>query len=71
MIEERFGRQLNLMSPFDQQDKKSEELTEKMKETRHRLEGLEQDARQPRLAMKAKVISDTKTRKRTEDTAAD
>ena len=36
-----------------------------------RLAGLEQDARQPRLATKADVPTDTRTRKRTEDAAAD
>ena len=44
---------------------------EKTRETRQRLAGLEQDARQPRLAMEADVASDKKTRKRTEDAAAD
>ena len=72
VIEKRFNRQLNLMkSHFDQQDKKLDELAKEMRETRQRLAGLEQDARQVRLAMEADVISDTKTRKCTENAAAD
>ena len=38
---------------------------------KQRLTGLEDDARQPRLATEADVTSDKKTRKRTEDAAAD
>ena len=72
MIEERFDRQLNLIkSHFDQQDEKLDELMEKMTETNQRLAGLEHKARQPRLAMEVDVTPDTKTRKRTEDAAAD
>ena len=63
-IENIFEIQLNLMKSY------FDELTE-MKETRQRLAGLEHEARQPRLAMEADVIPDTKTRKRTEDAAAD
>ena len=37
----------------------------------HRLAGLEHEDRQPRLAMEADVKPDTKTRKRTENAAAD
>ena len=72
LFEERFHRQLNLMkSYFDQQDKKLDELTGKMRETRQRFAGLEHDARQPCLVIMADVKPDTKTRKRTEDTEAD
>ena len=54
---------------FDQQDENLDDLAEKMRETRQRL--AEQDARQPRLATEGDVQLDTKTRKRTEDAAAD
>ena len=71
-IEGIFNRQLNLMkSHFDQQDKKLDELTKEMRETRQRLADLEQDAPQPCLAMEADINSDTKPRKRTEDAAVD
>ena len=46
------------------------ELTVEMKATKQRLAGLEQDAREPRLAMEANMPSDTKTRERTEGAAA-
>ena len=59
------------MSHFDQQDEKLDELVEMTSGTRQRLAGLEQDARQPRLATKADVPTNTKTRKRAEDAAAD
>ena len=48
-----------------------DEFTEKMKETRQRSASLEQDARQPRLAMKANVTLDTKTRDSMGNVAAD
>ena len=67
LFEERFDRQLKLMkSHFDQLD----ELMEKTRETNRSLAGLEQEARQPRLATKADVPADTKTRKRMDDAAA-
>ena len=47
-----------------------EEITEDMKMINRRLASLEQDARQPRLTMKADVPADKKTRERTEDAAA-
>ena len=55
---------------FDQQDTKLDELTENLKKANQRVASLEQDARQPRLAMK-KVHRpvDKKTRERTEDAA--
>ena len=48
-----------------------DELTENMPETRQRSASLEQDARQPRLAMEADVPTDTKTRKHMEDISAE
>ena len=70
-FEESFDRQLEIMkSRFGQQEKKMDELMEEMRDTKHRLVGLEQDPRQPRLAMEADVPSDTKTRERTEGAAA-
>ena len=41
-----------------------------MREARQRVAGLEQDAWQPRLAMKADVTADKTTRKRTDGVAA-
>ena len=64
-LEEGFDRQLNRMKSY------FDDFTEKMRETGQRLTGLEHEARQPRLAMEADVTPDTKTRKRTEDAAAD
>ena len=49
--------------------KKPEELKD-MRATRQRSASLEQDARQPRLAMEADVTADKKTRERTEGAAA-
>ena len=43
---------------------------EMMRDASQRSASLEQDARQPRLAMEAGVTLDTKTRKRTEGAAA-
>ena len=72
LFEEKIDRQLIIMqSYFDQHDEKLDKLTEKTRETRQRLAGLEQEVRQPRLATKANVESDTKTRKRTESAAVD
>ena len=72
VFEERFDRQLNIIKiHFDQQDEKLDELTKKMRETRQRLAGLEQEARQPRLATEGDVEPDTRIYKRTEDAAAD
>ena len=74
MIKERFDRSDSNMdkmtSLFGRSDRKLDELTEKMRATRQRLAGLEQDTRQPRLAMEADVPTDTKTCKRTENAAA-
>ena len=58
-------------SGFDQPDKKLDEPVEKTRGTRQRSASLEEDARQPRLAMEADVISDTKTRNRMEYIAAE
>ena len=46
-----------------------DELAREMRATDQRLVSLEQDARQPHLAMEADVSADTKTRERTEDAA--
>ena len=56
---------------FDKSDRKLDDLIEKTRETNRRLAGLVHRAQQPRLATEADVKSDTKTRKRTEDVAAD
>ena len=45
------------------------EFEEKLRRIDQRLAGLEQDARQPRLAMEVDVPADTKTRERTEGAA--
>ena len=58
-------------SHFDQQDKMLDELIEKTRETNQRLVGRAHDARQPRLAMEADIISGKKTCKRAEDAAVD
>ena len=56
---------------FDQSHRKLDELTEEMRGARPRLADLEQDTRQPRLAIEVNGPTDTKTRKRTENAAAD
>ena len=64
LFEESFDRWLKIMkSRFGQQEKK-------LRATERRSASLEQDARQPRLAMEADVPSDTKTCQRTEGAAA-
>ena len=69
LLEERFDRRLKIMkSCFDQQEKKLNELIE-MRGISQRLASLEHDARKSRLAMKADVQVDTKTRERTEGAA--
>ena len=55
---------------FDQQDEKLNEFMEEMRATEQRSASLEQDTRQPRLAMEADVTADEKTRERTEGAAA-
>ena len=54
---------------FDKLDRKLYELTENLRATDQRVASLEQDARQPRLAMEADLPADTKTRERTEGAA--
>ena len=54
----------------DALDKTFDKPTENMRRTNQRLAGLEQEARQPRLATEADVLTDTNTRKRMEDTVA-
>ena len=67
LFEERFERQLNgVKSRLDRMN----ELVDEMRSTKQRLDGLEQYAQQLRLAIKADVPSDTKTRERTEGAAA-
>ena len=70
MIEERFDqsdRYLNRMkNHFDQQEKKLHELMEMTRGANQRVASLEQDARQPRLAIEVDVKEDKKTRERTE-----
>ena len=56
---------------FEKMDRKLDEIMEKMRAKSQRLAGLEQESRQPRLAMKADVPSDTKIRNRIDDVAAD
>ena len=56
---------------FEESDRKLDEFTEKMRETNRRLAGLLHGAQQSRLAMEADVKSDTKTRNRMGDVAAD
>ena len=56
---------------FDKSHRKLDELTEKIRTIRQRLAGLEQDTRQPRLAMEAEIPTYTKTRNRAEDAATD
>ena len=74
MIKERFDKSdnnLERMSQFDQQDETLDKLMNKMRETRQRLTGLEQEARQAHPAAKTDIKTDTKTHKRTQDAAAD
>ena len=62
------GEILKIM--FEALDKAFDKPTEIMREARQRLAGLEQDVRQPCLAMEADVTADKKTRKRTKGAAA-
>ena len=55
---------------FNESYRELDELAEKIRETRQRLAGLEQDAQQPRLATVADVPFETKTHKRTDDATA-
>ena len=55
---------------FDKSDRELDEVADEMRATKKGLAGLEQDARQPRLAMEADVPSDTKTHTRMEDAVA-
>ena len=69
LFEESFDRRLKIIkSPFDQEEKKSNEFIE-MRATEQHSASLEQDARHPRLAKVANVPSDTRTRERTEGAA--
>ena len=66
LFEERFERKLKGVKSHLA---KTDMLANKMRGTRQRLDGLEQDARQPRLAMEADGQADTKTPERTEGAA--
>ncbi|CAN0376329.1 unnamed protein product [Ascophyllum nodosum] len=59
----------SIKSHFDQLENKSDDLVDEMTVTRQRLAGLEQEARQPRLAMEADGQADAKTCERTEGAA--
>ena len=59
-----------MKSRFDQQEKKLNGFMEETRATEQRSASLEQDARQPRLAMEASVTANKKTRERTEGAAA-
>ena len=53
---------------LDKSDRRLKKLSDEMKRMDQRLASLEQDARQPRLAMEVDGPADIKTRERTEDT---
>ena len=55
---------------FDISNRKLDELTEEIRATKQRLVGMKQDARPPRLATEADVLTDTKTRKCVKDVAS-
>ena len=73
LLKERFNQSDRYLdrvkSHFDQQDTKLNELSENLKRANQRVASLEQDARQPRLAMGADEPSDTNTPKGTEGAA--
>ena len=54
---------------FDESDRKLDDLTENLRAIHQRVTSLEQDARQPCLAMKTDVPADSKTRERMEGAA--
>ena len=58
-----------MKSHFDQQENKLDELMEMTRGTNQRVGSLDQDARQPRLAMEADGQANTKTHQRTEGAA--
>ena len=58
-------------SRFDQQEKKLDEIMKMTRGTSQRVSSLEQDARQPRLAMETDEPANTKTRERTEGAATE
>ena len=70
MMEELFDKwDRKLEALFDRSDKKLDEMAEEMRVKDQRASSLEQDSRQPRLAMVADGQADTKTRERTEGAA--
>ena len=56
---------------FDKSDKKMDKHAQEVRATNQRCPSLEQDARQPRLAVEADVQADKKTRERTEGVATE
>ena len=71
LFEESFDRQLKMTkNRFGQQEKKLNEFMDERRAIEQRSVRLEQDARQPRLAMEANVPSETKTREHTKSAAA-
>ena len=56
---------------FDKPEGKLDELMEEMRAVKQRLAGLEQEARQPRLATEADIPVEIKTRKRMEEVSAE
>ena len=58
-----------MKSRFGQQEKTLDKMVEEMRETDRHLASLDQDARQPCLAMEANVQADKKARERTEGAA--
>ena len=70
LFEERFDRQQKILeSCFDRWDRKLDEIAEAWRNIDQRVTSLEQDARQPRLAMEVDGAANTKTRERTEGAA--
>ena len=68
MLEERFDR---MDKNIDRTDEQLDELIGRTRETSQRLIDVQHQAQQRHLATEADVEPDTKTRKRTEDAAAD
>ena len=63
-------KELRRVIMLETMDKAFGEIKEDLRRTNQRLASLEQDARQPRLAMEADVTAEKKTRERTEGAAA-
>ena len=70
LFEKKIDRRLKIMqSCFDRWDRKLDETQEDWRNMDQRVPSLEQDSRQPRLAIEADGPANTKTRERTEDVA--